>query len=325
MLTSELASQVKRIQVHTGRQVADVLAGAYHSVFKGRGMEFDEVRPYVPGDDVRSIDWNVTARFGEPYIKRYVEERELTVLLLVDISGSQEFGSGERSKREAAALLSALIAFSAIHNQDKVGVLLFRDGAEDYIPPRKGQRHALRVVREILAAGRDPERTWTNRFNLSLGLLKKFLRLRRRTKRGGARKKASDIGHALEFCRRVLTRKAVIFLVSDFLDQGYLPILRSANRRHDVVCVRMVDQRESKLTPAGLIALEDAETGAIRVLDTSSPAVRRTLLEDAQKRRDALTQTMRGSGIDVIEIDAAGTVIDPLLEFFRMRERRLKR
>jgi len=325
MLTAELASQVKRIQVHTGRQVADVLAGAYHSVFKGRGMEFEEVRPYVPGDDVRSIDWNVTARFGEPFVKRYVEERELTVLLLVDISGSQEFGSGERSKREAAALLSALIAFSAIHNQDKVGVLLFRDGAEDYIPPRKGQRHALRVVREILAAGRDPSSSWTNRFQLPLELVKSFFRLKRKTGSSGGGRRASDIGRALEFCRRVLTRKAVIFLVSDFLDDGYLPILRNANRRHDVVCVRMVDQRESELAPAGLITLEDAETGQVRVLDTSSASVRQQLTRDADVRRESLTKAMRGSGIDVIEIDAAGTVIDPLLAFFRMRERRLKR
>ncbi len=338
MLTAELVSQVKRIQVHTGRQVADVLAGAYHSVFKGRGMEFEEVRPYVPGDDVRSIDWNVTARVGAPYIKRYVEERELSVLLVVDISGSQDFGSGERSKREAAALLSALIAFSAIHNHDKVGLLLFRDGAEDYIPPRKGQRHALRVVREVLAAGQDSKRSWRNRFDLPLSIVKRFFRLRSRTsgaaqnsgsagdaKKGTAGMRPSDIGHALEFCRRVLTRKAVIFVVSDFLDDGYVPILRSANRRHDVVCVRMVDRRENELEASGLIALEDAETGKTRLLDTRSKAVRDALATAAEERREAITKTFRGSGIDTIEIDAAGSVIDPLVSFFRMRERRLKR
>ncbi len=335
MLTAELAAQVRRIQVHTGRQVADVLAGAYHSVFKGRGMEFEEVRPYVPGDDVRTIDWNVTARVGAPYIKRYVEERELTVLLVVDISGSQDFGSGERTKREAAALLSALIAFSAIHNHDKVGLLLFRNGAEEYIPPRKGQRHALRVVREVLAAGRDSEQSWRNRFELPIAVLKRFFRLRAKTKpqarkdqstgAGGARMRPSDIGHALEFCRRVLTRKAVIFVVSDFLDDGYLPVLRSANRRHDIVCVRMVDQRELKLEAAGLIALEDAETGKARLLDTRSKAVREALADRAQKRRQSITKAFRGSGIDTIEIDAAGSVIDPLVSFFRMRERRLKR
>src|SRR5688500_7869432 len=155
MLPAEIAQSVRRLQFVTGRQVADVMAGAYLSVFKGRGMEFDEVRPYVPGDDVRTIDWNVTARVGEPHVKRYVEERELTVLLLVDISPSQDFGSKGRSKREAAVELAALVAFSAIHNQDKVGLLLFHGAAEEYIPPRKGQKHALRVIREVLARGRE--------------------------------------------------------------------------------------------------------------------------------------------------------------------------
>lgn len=329
MLTSEIVSQVRRIQLATGRDVADVLAGAYHSVFKGRGMEFEEVRPYVPGDDVRTIDWNVTARVGAPYVKRYVEERELTVMLLVDISGSQDFGSAERTKREAAAILSALIAFSAISNSDKVGLLLFRGQAEEYIPPRKGQTHALRVVREVLARGSETEvagaRPWRDRFGLPLAVLKKFLRLRAQTAPDRKTTKSSAIAAALEFCRRVLPRRAVLFLVSDFIDEGYLPVLRSANRRHDVVAVRIVDRRERELEPAGLIALEDAETGATHLLDSRSARVRAALSRQADERAAALDSALRSSGIDAVEIDAAAPVIEPLLAFFRMRQRRLRR
>ena len=328
MLTSEIVQQVRRIQLATGRDVADVLAGAYHSVFKGRGMEFEEVRPYVPGDDVRTIDWNVTARVGAPYVKRYVEERELTVMLLVDISGSQDFGSAERTKRGSAAMLSALIAFSAIYNSDKVGLLLF-DGrsAIDYIPPRKGQKHALRVVREVLARGAETAepRTWRNRFALPLAVLRRFLRLRAETAPEKQPSPSSAIGAALEFCRRVLPRRAVLFLVSDFIDEGYLPVLRSANRRHDVVAVRVVDRRERELEPAGLIALEDAETGRTRLLDTRSARVREALARQAGERAQKLTSALRASGIDVVEIDAAGSVVEPLLAFFQMRQRRQRR
>ena len=199
MLPAEIVEQVKRIQMVTGRQVADVLAGAYHSVFKGRGMEFDEVRPYVPGDDVRTIDWNVTARTGEPYVKRYVEERELTVMLLVDVSPSQDFGSAHRSKREAAVELSALLAFSAIQNQDKVGLLLFQGGAEEYIPPRKGQKHALLVVREVLARGREDRAPVGNRrfspLDLPRRILHKFRVLRTKTRRETDR--ATNIAHEI--------------------------------------------------------------------------------------------------------------------------------
>jgi len=332
MLPAEIVQQVKRIQLHTGRQVTEVLAGAYHSVFKGRGMEFEEVRPYVPGDDVRTIDWNVTARIGEPYVKRYVEERELTVVLLVDVSASQDFGSGERSKREAAVELSALLAFSAIQNNDKIGLLLFHGAADAYIPPRKGQKHALLVIREVLARGREettaptgdaPGHRSFNPFDLPRYVLTKFRRLKHRTRREPNR--ATNIAHALEFCQRVLPRRVVLFLISDFLDEGYLNILRSANRRHDVVAVLVTDERELEMAPAGMIALQDAETGRTRLVDTQSSEFRDQLARENRARLASLETELRSSGIDVMRIDATRSVVDPLVAFFRMRKERLRR
>ena len=345
MLPAEIVRQVRRIQLTTGRQVADVLAGAYHSVFRGRGVEFDEVRPYVPGDDVRTIDWNVTARVGAPWVKRFVEERQLTVMLVVDVSASLDFGSAHRSKREAAVELSALVAFSAIHNDDKVGIVLFHHGIDEYIPPRKGSKHALRVVREVLARGNGDAGAGSGaRGNGGRGHAGRhdpggrFAALPRRV---GARlaalarargrgagepaARATDLTAALELCLRVLPRRAILFVVSDFIDEGWLGTLSNANRKHDVVAVHVTDERETVFADAGLVTLEDAETGARRLVDTGSPAFREAVRLGAARRAEALARDFRGAGVDLVTIDAARPVIDPLLAFFRMREKRNRR
>ncbi len=333
MLPAEIAQAVKRIQFVTGRHVSDVMAGAYLSVFKGRGMEFDEVRPYTPGDDVRTIDWNVTARTGEPHIKRFVEERELTVMLLVDVSASQDFGSGRRSKLEAAVELSALLAMSAVENGDKVGMLLFHGGADLYIPPRKGGKHALRIVREVLSRGQATPAGLTARSFLDLPSTvrrwwKKF-QDRRAAVAGTAPlaepRRATSISAALEFCRQVLPRRSVLFLISDFLDDGYLQVLRHANRKHDIVASLITDPREADMPPAGLVTLEDAESGKTRLVDTRSAAFRRELSKRATTRQKDLKDQLRSTGMDLIVFDASASMVDPLLKFFRERERRLRR
>lgn len=329
LLTADIVRQVRRIQLRTGRQVTDALAGAYASVFKGRGVEFDEVRPYIVGDDVRSIDWNVTARMGVPYVKRYVEERQLTVLLIVDISASLDFGSATRSKREAAAELSALLAFSAIYSDDKVGLLLFHGTVDQFIPPRKGTRHALRVVREVLARGREDGTVGsrlTHRAPLPRTVAIALGKLRRRLSGDAASgRRGTHIAHALKFCRRVLPRRAVLFVISDFLDDDYLDAMRGTNRKHDVVAVRVTDPREARFDGGGLVALKDAETGERRLVDSSAPALRRALEAEAEQRRLHLRRNLQRVGIDMIEIDAAGPVATPLLAFLRMRERRIRR
>jgi uncharacterized protein (DUF58 family) len=331
VLPAEIAQAVKRIQFVTGRHVADVMAGAYLSVFKGRGMEFDEVRPYVPGDDIRAIDWNVTARTGEPHVKRFVEERELTVMLLVDVSASQEFGSGRRSKLEAAVELSALLAMSAVENGDKVGLLLFHGGADTYIPPRKGGKHALRVVREVLSRGeartggieaQDAPRS--SLLQLPRAVRRWFAKLQAQTTARPLRRSTS-IASALEFCRQVLPRRAVLFLISDFLDDGYLQVLRHANRKHDVVAALISDPRETEMPPAGLVTLEDAESGQTRLVDTRSQTFRDQLTAGAKQRVEALREQLRATGMDLVVFDASGSMVDPLLKFFRERERRLRR
>ena len=334
MLPAEIVRQVRRIQLTTGRQVADVLAGAYLSVFRGRGVEFDEVRPYVPGDDVRTIDWNVTARVGAPFVKRYVEERQLTVMLVVDVSASLEFGSAHRSKREAAVELSALVAFSAIHNDDKVGLVLFNREIDEYIPPRKGTKHALRVVREVLARGRDEPRDKRTQESghrrrpmaaLPRRVAGRLAALARRKPPQRQARPATDTAGALEFCLRVLPRRAVLFVVSDFIDEDWLNTLSNTNRRHDVVAVRITDEREAVVKDAGLVTLEDAETGARRLVDTGSPVFRDAMRRDAEARSEALSRDLRGVGIDLVTVDAARPVVEPLLRFLRMREKRARR
>jgi uncharacterized protein (DUF58 family) len=323
MLAREVIQRVREIQIHTGRQVADVLAGQYVSVFKGRGIEFEEVRPYVPGDDVRSIDWNVTARIGEPYVKRYVEERQLTLMLMADISASQDFGSAGRSKREATAELCALLAFSATQNDDKVGLTLFHGGIEQYIPARKGQKHSLRVVREVLAhgTGETPdEQTLNRRHGRS-----RWLPFGRRRAWWRTGRQATNVGGAMEFLMSVTTRKAVCFVVSDFLDDNYLPAMRNANRKHDVIAVLITDPREQEIPNVGLVNLADPETGRVARYDTGSADFRRQFQRIAEDRIAKLRHSFRSSDIDFIHIDASASIVDPLVKFFRMRERRMRR
>ena len=317
MLPKDIMRRVREIQVRTGRQVTDVLAGEYVSVFKGSGIEFDEVRPYTPGDDIRSIDWNVTARMGEAYVKRYVEERQLTLMMMADVSASQDFGSDSRSKRECAAEFCALLAFSASRNDDKVGLLLFHSGTQQYIPPRKGQKHALRVVREVLTQGEEEQNT-PSRFRIR-DLFKGQPNRIRNARQG------TNIAAAVEFFLTVNRRRTVCFVVSDFIDDDYEQALRAANRKHDVVAVLITDPRELEMDNVGLVALEDAETGQRRVVDTGSKAFRQALTEGAEQRLQDLRTRLATSGIDLIHIDASRSVVDPLVRFFKNREKRLRR
>ncbi|MBF0422121.1 MAG: DUF58 domain-containing protein [Magnetococcales bacterium] len=335
MVTSEIIRRVKEIQIRTGRQVADVLAGEYMSVFKGGGVEFDEVRPYVPGDDVRTIDWNVTARSGQPFVKRFQEERQLSLMMVADVSASQDFGSQSRSKREITAELCALLAFSAIHNDDKVGLILFHGGIEHYIPPRKGQTHALRVIREVLAHGSDdrgtqqrpppplPPTWWTS--------LPHWLRhWRGRTDptppaTAQSLHLSTNISQAMDFMMTVGKRRQVCFLVSDFLDQNFDRAIAAANRKHDVIAVIIGDKGEEQWPNIGLMTLRDAESGAIQVVDTGSQAFREAAARQEHERIEGLRQRLAALGIDCIHIDTTGSVVDPLIRFFRMRERRIRR
>ncbi len=292
MLPKEIIRKIRRIQITTSRLVNESLAGEYHSVFKGRGMEFDEVREYQHGDDVRTIDWNVTSRTGHPYVKRYVEERELTVMLLVDSSASGSFGSAEKTKGEIAAEISALLAFSAIKNNDRVGAILFTDGIEKFIPPRRGSTHVLRVIRELLF--HKPVRTGTS------------------------------IQKALDHLNLVLHKKAVVFLISDLLDQGYELSLKAANRRHDMVIVQIVDPRERDLPDVGIVELQDAETGEILHVDTSLPWVRATYRENWERNRAKLSKFFQSHHMDHITIDVALPYDIPLVRFFEERARRAR-
>ena len=291
MIPKELAKKIRFIQIYTKRAVNDVLAGEYHSVFKGRGMEFDEVREYTPGDEIRTIDWNVTARTGQPYVKRYVEERELTVLFMVDLSASGTFGTRQKLKNEVAAELCALLSFSAIKNNDKVGLIIFTDIIELYIPPGKGTSHVLRLIRDLLNF--KPRRTRT------------------------------DISQALDYLGRITHRKAVVFLVSDFLAEGYERPLGIVARRHDLIAISITDPRERELPKVGLIELEDAETGETVVVDSGSSLVRRHYEAIARERAERLGESFRSSGVDHIPVLTGRDYVRDLVRFFQARERRL--
>ncbi len=290
--TRELLRKVRRIQVRTDRLVTDVIVGEYRSVFKGRGMEFDEVREYIPGDDIRTIDWNVTARTSAAHVKRYIEEREMTAILLVDMSLSGRFGSAERLKIDLATEISAVLAFSAIKNNDKIGLLLFTDRVEMYIPAKKGKRHVLRVIREMLNF---------------------------RPVAGG-----TNLAAALEFLNKVLKRKAVVFLVSDFIDRDFEHDLALTKSRHDLIPVRISDPRESTLPDVGLIELEDAETGERVLVDTRRRKIRDAFARTGQAETRTLTGLLRSMGMDALEVSTDRPYMKDVLTFFRRRERRMK-
>ncbi len=292
MIPPEVLKKIRHIQIRTRHKVTDVFAGQYHSAFKGQGMEFEEVREYLAGDDVRSIDWNVTARMGQPYIKKFREERELTVMLLVDVSASHQFGSRRQFKNELAAEIAAVLAFSAIRNNDRVGLLLFTDEVELYVPPRKGTAHVLRVIREIL-----------------------YFKPRRRGTR---------IEPALTFLNHLTQRRAVCFLISDFMDDGFQRALRITSKRHDMVAVVVGDQAERMVPPAGIVEFEDAETGRRILVDVADPATQSELSKRQQRRRVELQQTLRSAGTDAIEVNAGEPYDREFIRFFRMRERRLR-
>jgi uncharacterized protein (DUF58 family) len=292
MLPREVLRQIRRLQLKARRAVEDLLGGEYHSVFKGTGISFEEVREYQPGDDVRAIDWNVTARMGHPFIKRFVEERELTVVLAVDCSGSNQFGTRYQQKREVAAELAAVLAFSAISNNDRVGLVQFTDRVEHFVPPRKGSRHVLRLIRDVLFY--EPKH------------------------------KGTALRDALDFLNRVLRRRTIIFFLSDFFDRDYESAFKRTGRRHDLIAVRLSDPGEEELPAVGLLEVEDAETGKHLLVDTSSRQVRDEFRGRAEGRRAALRQLARAGGVDLIEVSTDGSHLDALIHFFRQRERRLK-
>ena len=292
MLPKDILRKIRRIQITTNRLVNESLAGEYHSVFKGRGMEFDEVREYQHGDDVRTIDWNVSSRAGRTFVKRYVEERELTVMLLVDTSASESFGSVDKMKSDIAAEISALLAFSAIKNNDRVGAILFTDRVEKFIPPRRGSKHVLRVVREVLY--HRPENRGTR------------------------------IQKAIELLNLVIHKRAVVFLITDLLDQGFERSLKVANRKHDVIIIQIIDPLEKGLPKIGLLEIRDAETGEIACIDTSLPWVQAIMRENWDKNQDRLQKLFKSHRMDHITIET-GTPYDvPLMQFFRKRAKRIR-
>ena len=287
--SADVAATVKMLEIRSRHLVKDVLAGEYSSVFKGRGVEFADVREYQHGDDVRTIDWRVTARTGAAYVRRYVEERELTVLFLVDQSASDAFGSRLRSKAQLATELCAVLAMTAVRNNDRVGAVVFTDRVEHFVTPAKGKRHVLRVIRELLSFA--PVHPGT------------------------------DLTTALEFVNRVLRRRAVLFIVSDWMTSGYEAALERTAQRHDTIAVQLVDPRERELPDIGLLTVRDAESGDWRVIDSSDAAVRRTLAAQSARFDGELQQRLRRRGVDLIRLQTDRGYVAPLLAFFRRRER----
>jgi uncharacterized protein (DUF58 family) len=290
MLTKEILKQVRQIEIKTKGLVNQVFSGEYHSVFKGRGMEFSEVREYQFGDDIRSIDWNVTARLGHPYVKIFEEERELTVILMVDLSGSLNFGSIDKTKQQIAAELSAILAFSALKNSDKVGLILFTDKIEKFVPPRKGRKHVLRMIREVLSFA--PEG------------------------------KSTNIKAALEYMNNAIKKKSIAFLISDFMDSGYEKILRIVSRKHDLVGIVLNDTREDEIPKMGLVKFTDAETGRERWIDTDNKQMQLLFGQMRERYLANRKSLFISSRLDSIEVNTGQNYIKPLVQFFRMRERR---
>jgi len=292
MLTREVLRQVRRLQLRARRAVEDPLGGAYRSVFKGSGIAFEEVREYQPGDEIRSIDWNVTARMGHPFVKRYIEERELTVVLLMDASASMSFGTVDQSKRDVVAEIAALLTLCAVSNNDKVGLLLMTDIVEHFVPPRKGPRHALRLIRDLFVHRPRGRRT--------------------------------DLQVGFDYLNKVLHRRALIFVFSDFLDVGYEKVMQRTARRHDVVAVAIRDPREEQLPNVGLLEIEDPETGERMLVDTADPEYQQACLDGKRRRDETFRKWTRAHKIDVLSATTAGRHLDDLMRFFQQRERRLK-
>jgi uncharacterized protein (DUF58 family) len=290
MLSEELRAQIKQIHLSTSYLVNESMAGEYASAFKGRGMEFEEVREYFPGDDVRSIDWNVTARMGSPFVKEYREERELTLFLMVDMSRSGKFGSTDKTKTDTMAELAAILAYLASRNNDKVGMMLFTTEVERFIPPKKGRGHVWRLIQEILTF--EPKHRGT------------------------------DLGIALEYAGHLLRKKTVLFLISDFLSHGFERPLVLASKRHDITALRVSDPREFELTNVGLLDMEDPETGETLLIDTSSKATREYFRKEAARQLNNSQEMLRRSGIPEVNISTEGSSVAPLVRYFRSRDRR---
>jgi uncharacterized protein (DUF58 family) len=289
--TTEILKKIRTLEIKTRGLVETVFAGNYHSVFKGRGMNFEDVREYQPGDEIRAIDWNVTARLGNAFVKKFTEERELTVMLIVDVSASGSFGSSTQSKRELAAEVACLLAFSAIRNNDKVGLLLFTDRVELFIPPKKGRSHTLRLIREIL-------------FFEPFG-------------------RGTDPALALDYLNRIVTRRAVVFFISDFQAPDFSHALAVTGRRHDFIAVRIEDERETTLPDVGIITLEDAETGEQIEINTADNRMRARFRDQSEQRARELTRTLRRNNVDTITLRTSEDYLPALRSFFRVRERRV--